>query len=125
MGEPIHAMTLEAAADLSALQYHLMRISAINKTNLATVATTSTLLGTLLNKPKSGEFASIGFFGESKVVAGGVITAGDLITTTTSGRAAVVASAQIAVGRALETSANDGEIIKVLFFPAVRWTGAA
>lgn len=127
MGEPLKTMTLEAAADLSAIQYHFVRLSAANKTNLASQAANSATLGVLLNKPKSGEFASIGYFGEGKITAGAAITAGDVLTTNGSGRAAVVTSGslQMACARALETAGADGDIIKAVFFPPVRWVGAA
>jgi hypothetical protein len=118
-------LTLEAAADLSGIQYHLVRLSAANKTNLASEAVNSSIVGVLVNKPKSGEFATIGYFGEGKVVAGGALTVGDVITTNGSGRAATVGSAKMAVGRVLEAAGADGDVVRCFFFPPVRWTGAA
>lgn len=124
MGESLRTMTLEAAADLSAIQYHFVRLSAANKTNLASEAAHSSLMGALINKPKSGEFATIGYGGEGKITAGGALTAGDILTTNGSGRAAVVTSGQMAAGRCLETAGADGDIVRVLFFPPVKWFGA-
>ena len=118
-------MTLEAAADLSGKQYHFVRLSAVNKCNQASEAVNSGLVGVQQNKPKANEFATVAFFGQSKVTAGGAITAGDILTTNSSGRAAVIASGQVAAGRALETAGADGDLISALLFPPVRWTGAA
>lgn len=114
-----------AAADLSGKQYHAVRGSAINTTNQASDATNSGVLGVLQNKPKSSENATIAFLGLSKFVVGGAITANDILTTNSSGRAAVVTSGQMAMGRAIETATTDGEEITALLFPPVRWTGAA
>lgn len=120
---------LEAAADLSAKQYHLVRLSAANKVNQASQAVNSGLLGVLQNKPKSGEFATVADDGLSKVVAGAAITAGDLLTTNSSGRAIVVTSLasgqEMVFGRALDTAGTDGDVITARLFPPIRWTGAA
>lgn len=116
---------VEAAADLSGKQYHFVRYSAANKVDQASLATDSALVGVLQNKPKAGEFATVAYAGLSKVVAGAAITAGDIITTNSSGRAATVASGQMAAGRALEAAGADGDIITALLFPPVRWSGAA
>lgn len=120
---------VQAAADLSTFQYHLVRYSAANAVNLAVLAVTSNLLGVLQNKPKSGEFATVAYGGISKVVAGAAITAGDLLTTSTSGRAIVVTSLasgqEMVFGRALTAAGADGDVIPALIFPPVRWTGAA
>jgi hypothetical protein len=116
---------MTAAADLSGKQYHFVRGSAAFATNQASDATASSVLGVLQNKPASGREATIAFMGGSKVVAGGAITANDIITTNSSGRAATVASGQMGLGRAFEAAAADGDIISCLLFPPVRWTGAA
>jgi hypothetical protein len=78
----------------------------------------------LQNKPKSGEPATVFDGGISKVVAGGAITAGDIITTNGSGRAAVVTSGQMAGGRALTAAGADGEFIDAKLFPPIKWFGA-
>ena len=92
---------------------------------LATVTTSSNILGVLQNKPKVGEAMEIAQEGLSKVVAGGALTANAIFTTNGSGRAAAVTSGDFAVGRILEASGSDGDVVTAqLFFP-VRWTGAA
>ena len=116
--------TLNAGADLSALQYHIMRISGVNACNVSSQATDSDMCGILLNKPASGEGASIQYSGRGRVVAGAAVTAGDHVTCNGSGRAATVTSGQMALGQALETSGADGQIIDVIQYYPVRWAGA-
>ena len=116
--------TLNAAADLSALQYHIMRVSAVNACNVSSQATDSDMCGVLQNKPQSGEGASIQYSGRGRVVAGGVITAGDHLSCNGSGRAATVTSGQMAFGQALETSGADGDNIDIIQYYPVRWAGA-
>lgn len=123
MSDPM-GITLEAAVDLSAKQYHFVRFSGANLTNQASEAVNSGLAGILLNKPQAGEFASIQYAGKTKITAGGAITANDIVTTNGSGRAATVASGQMAAGRALQTAGADGDVIPVLLFPPFRWSGA-
>src|SRR6266404_4217673 len=123
----VETFTLEAAADLSACQFHAVRLSAQNKCNVASDPAASSIVGILINKPKltpSPEFGTIAFFGKTRLVAGGAITAGTLLQCNSSGRAAAVASGNMAFGRALDTSTTDGDVISALIFPPVRWAGA-
>lgn len=90
--------------------------------NLATDPNSSTILGVMQNAPKSGHAMSIAYAGPSKVVAGGAVTAGAFITTNASGRATTIASGNMAIGRILETTANDGDIASALLFHPVRWS---
>lgn len=120
----LETLTLEAAADLSAFQYMAVRVSALNKCNVASDATASSVIGILQDKPASGRFATVGYLGLSKATAGGAVTAGDRITFNGSGRIATVASGQMCIGQSLETSTADGQIIGVLLQPTVRWAGA-
>ena len=117
--------TYQAAADLSARQFHLVRQSAANVCNQASDAQGSSIIGVLQNKPAAaGRFATVAMLGISKVVAGGSLTQGDIITTNGSGRAATVRSGDMAVGRALTAAGADGDIISALIFPPVKWFGA-
>jgi hypothetical protein len=118
-------ITLEANADLSNKQYHFLRYVATEKCDQASDAANSNLVGVLENKPQSGEFATVAVFGLTKLVAGGAVTAGAILTTNGSGRAAAVASGQVGVARAISAAGADGEVLTALLFPAVRWAGAA
>lgn len=125
--QALETLTLEAAADLSLHQYTVMRLSAANKCNVASLATDSSMMGVLINKPKSSEFATIAYFGKCKVIAGAAITAGAVLTINSSGRAITVTSGNLEMnfGSALETAAANGDVIGVLLKPPARWAGAA
>lgn len=110
---------------LGSQKYIFMIATAAGQANQATNATSSTLLGVLQNAPKVGEAATIAFKGLSKVVAGGAVSANAIITTNASGRAAAVASGQMAAGRLLEASGADGDVVTAQLFHPVRWSGAA
>lgn len=116
--------TAKAAADLSACQYHFVRLSAANAINIASLSTNSGLVGVLLNKPQANEAGAVAYLGTSRITAGASITAGALITNNSSARAVAVASGGMAAGRALEAAGADGDVIDVLLFPPVRWAGA-
>jgi len=120
----VETVTLKAAADLSGKQYHAVRMSAANACNQASLSTDSAIVGVLQNKPQSTEAATVGYMGISKITVGGVVTAGDVLTSNSSGRAATVASGQIAIGRALETSTQNGDVITAILQSPVRWAGA-
>lgn len=89
----------------------------------ATDPTSSTILGVMQNQPDRGKAVSIAYAGPTKVVAGGALTAGAIITTNASGRAAVVRSGDVAIGRVLETAGADGDVVSALLFHPVRWFG--
>lgn len=72
--------TLQAAEDLSSLQYHAIALDDGKLANNGEEAS-----GILLNKPKSGEHISLGYVGELKFRAGAAISKGDKLVVTTSG----------------------------------------
>ena len=121
---PQFTLAEEAAVDLSGKQYHFVRYSAANKVNQASEAVHSSMAGVLQNKPKSGDHAEFAILGRTKITAGGALTVNDMITTNGSGRAAKVASGQMAGGRVLEASGADGDVVSALLFPPTRWSGA-
>ena len=113
----LHTLTMKAGADLSALQYHIMRDIADGTTNIASEAISNQMLGVLQNKPAAtNRAATIGYEGISKVVAGGAVTRGLLITTNGSGRAANATSGDMVFGRALDPATTNGEVISALIF---------
>ncbi len=117
----LKTLTLEAAADLSVAQYHIMRVSAANKMNLGSAVADANVIGVLQTKPKSGEFGTVAYAGKTKVVAGASITAGAMIQTNTSGRAITVVSGSYYIGRALDAANADGDVITALLYsPALR-----
>jgi hypothetical protein len=118
----LYTISAQAGEDLRAKQYHIVRLSAADRVAQATNADSSTgIFGVLQNKPANLEAATVAVFGETKIVAGGAITAGVMITTTASGRATAATSGQMVIGRALVAAASDGDVIRALIHPPVRW----
>lgn len=105
-----------AGADLSAKQYHFVKLSAADTVTQAT-AVEAALYGVLENNPTSGRAAAVTVFGQTKITAGGSVTVNALITTNASGRATAAASGDFAMGRALEAATNDGDVISCMISP--------
>lgn len=108
-------ITLEAAADLSAAQYNVVKVDTNGKAALI-AATTDIPIGVLLNKPDAaGKAAQIQTSGLAEVRAGGACTAGTMLALdATVGR--VIDSAadeDTLVGMCMLTR-GDGDITKVL-----------
>lgn len=122
----VETLTLQAAADLRNNQYNVVRISGVQLCNVASDAAKSSVIGVLANKPNTNQFAEIAVFGKYKVVAGAAITAGDNISYNGSGRAITVVSGNnMVIGKALETSTADGQLISVWLTTPMQWAGAA
>lgn len=93
-------------------QYHIVQLDSSGNIEVAEGAT-DLIVGVLQNKPASGEAAIYRFLGTSKVVAGGVITLGDWVTAKSDGRGLTTTTdGNIVIGRALETTAADGDIFE-------------
>jgi hypothetical protein len=113
--------TFLAAADLSAKQYHLMRMSDGKTINQASNAAGLHNIGVLQNKPAAaGRAATLCLGGVSKVVAGAAITAPALLMSNGSGRAITATSGGTIVGLAKVDAAADGDVIAaVIFSPSI------
>lgn len=125
---PRQTLTLKANGDLSAKQWHIMRLSAagvVDQASNAAAGFNVGAIGVLENKPAAANrSATLVVGGVSKVVAGGAINTNVLLTTNGSGRAAAATSGQLVIGRALEAAAADGDVISYLAMPVVRLSGA-
>jgi hypothetical protein len=80
-----------ASADLSAKQYHFVKMSG-NNTVTVCAAITDVPIGVLQNNPASGGAAEVCLFGISKVVADGTLAAGNVIGTSADGQADAIAA---------------------------------
>lgn len=108
-----NATTVVAGADLSGADKPFKAL-AVGGT---IAATNAAAIGLLLNKPKSGEHATVAYEGELKAWAGAGISAGALLTVTTSGWMITTpgsGGASLVCGRALE-AANSGDLFRGLF----------
>ena len=103
-----------ASADLSAKQYHFVKMSG-NNTVTVCAAITDVPIGVLQNNPASGGAAEVCLFGISKVVADGTLAAGNVIGTSLDGQAdAITAGSDTTVytmGIAL-AAASAGETVE-------------
>lgn len=106
----IKGITLIAGADLSAKQYHFVKVSA-PKTVVAS-GDGETSIGVLQDKPKDTEACVVGVSGVTRIVAGGAITAGADVQSDANGRA-ITKAAGIKRGVALETVTTAGEQLSI------------
>ena len=105
--------TLVAGEDMSTKKYYIVQLAATGLIEVAEGAT-DLIVGVLQNKPLAGEGALFRYGGSSKVVAAGVVAIGDFVTTDSAGKAvATTTDGNVVIGRALEASATDGDIIEV------------
>ena len=119
---PLLDLAYAANADLSALQYHIVKIVSANTCG-TTSATTDTPVGVLQNKPASGQGASVRIFGVTKCVAGAAVGAGSLVVTTAAARGSTVTSGvttSYALGLSTDAAAADGEVFSLLLLHAGR-----
>lgn len=77
---------LTAAADLSAKQYHFVKLASATTVNVCT-AVTDVPIGVLQNTPASGGAAEICLFGISKIVADATLAAGNVIGSSADSQA--------------------------------------
>lgn len=124
-------ISLVAAADLSADQFCFVAVNSSGEAALAGAGAAA--LGVLQGAPTAGEAAQIRVMGVSKVVAGGTITAGNLISSNASGQAVAYTALAVTttitngtpdtaantyagsqvLGIALDSAGASGEIITV------------
>lgn len=93
-------------------QYHFVKVTGVHQVGIADAD--DVVIGVLQNKPQNtGNAATVGIRGVSKVVADAAITAGANIKCSADGQAAT-AGAGPTVGVALTSAANAGELVSVL-----------
>lgn len=106
--------TYPANTDLSASQFCFVNLNTSGK--LVLPASGGPAIGVLQNKPNAaGVGGNVMVDGVTKLVAGGTVAAGALITTDTAGNAITATTGLQILGRSQETaSASVGQIISVL-----------
>ena len=77
-------ITLVAAADLSAKQFHFVKLSGNSGMDICS-AVTDMPVGILQDKPASGKAGAVRLLGVSKVEAGGALVAGNPVGTDANG----------------------------------------
>lgn len=119
---PGFSFTLVSAADLRTDQFHFVNIDATGKAALAAAGTR--VAGVIQNKPNAGHSTTLVVSGVSKVVAGGVVTAGDDVSSDSTGRAVTTVGTAQRAGIALTSAGAAGVLISVLLMSAIT-VGAA
>jgi hypothetical protein len=101
-----------SASPNSGKQYHFVKVTGVGQVGIA--AATGAVHGVLQNKPQNtGNAATVGIRGVSKVVSDVALNAGDPIQVSADGQAAKTGTGPV-VGVALSTTANPGELVSVL-----------
>lgn len=95
-------------------QYHFVVVSGVHTVGLADA--NDHVVGVLQNKPQiTGQAATVGIRGPSKVVSDAGITAGTVVYSSADGQATATSNGGgNACGVALSTTTNAGEILTVL-----------
>jgi hypothetical protein len=79
---------------------------------------TDAIIGVAQNTVAIGETVTVRFAGTSKVIASTTVSAGALLTATTLGKVVTTTTDhKVVVGRALEASLADGNLIEILLTP--------
>lgn len=121
---PLFDVAFKANADLSSLQYHIVKLDTANDVRIGTCsATTDTPVGILQNKPGSLQAAQVRVFGISKVVASAAMGPGSMVATAANAKAANIATGiagTYSLGLSLDTVANAGEVASILLTHAGR-----
>lgn len=108
--QPFKVGSVPAGADLSAKQYHFVKLAA-GPTIAVVNGTTNRVLGVLANRPLSGDPCEVVVQGVVEVVADGTIAVNDVIYPSADGQA--MASGTVAVGIAL-TAGAAGDLVTVV-----------
>jgi len=111
-------ISLPANGDLSAAQYYIMKVNSSG--NVAACGDGQLGDGVLQDDPAAaGRPANVMVgIGVTKGVVGGAITAGNSVSSDSSGRFVASASGDYILGKALETCTTAGQTISILWQPA-------
>ena len=100
--------TFIAGADLSAKQFTFVKMNTTDRT-VVSAGNADAADGILINKPTSGQAATVVVFGRERVLCGtGGLTAGALVGVDANGAGVVAATNDIVVGRVVDAGAAAG-----------------
>lgn len=108
-------VSLVANADLSAKQYHLVKLA--NASGVAQVAICGDgedAAGVLQDNPTSGKVGAVAVAGITQVKCGAALTAGARFASDANGKAVPVATGDTSLGFVLESATADGDIVPAL-----------
>ena len=101
--ESLQPKTFDAHADLSSSQYRIVKMTA-DRTVGTAGGSTDDIIGVLQGTPESGDSANVATGGITKVLAASSVSAGDLVTADSNGKATPV----VAV-----SDVSDGDLSKM------------
>ena len=120
-GNQILIPGLLAGEDLSAKQWHCVRLASTANEVLDAYTTTHRTIGILQNDPADGEPAMVCALGISRAIAGtALISTGEMLGANSSGvfdTSGGTAGADYFVGRALEAANATGDFITIVVSP--------
>jgi len=97
--------TFIAGADLSGAQFTFVKMNTTDRTVVA-AGNADAADGILINKPTSGQAATVVVFGRERILCGaGGLTAGALVGVDANGAGVVAATNDIVVGRVVDAGA--------------------
>lgn len=108
---PVHQLTLVAAADLSAKQYYFVKVDTAGKA--AVCGAGEKAIGVVQNAPTAGVASTVMVLGVTQVVASAAIAYGANVASTATGTAVTAAGTAAVLGVALENATAAGDIIAV------------
>lgn len=101
-----------SAADLTTKQYFIVKIDSAGKVALA--GDGEAAIGTLQNKPNTGEEALVQIVGQALVVGSASLTVGAVIASDANGKAAAIGASEYGIGVVTEDPGADTQIGSVL-----------
>lgn len=111
-------LSFVAGEDLRTKRFYFVKLHT-DGTVLCCTADTDNPMGILQNTPNTGEMATVMVDGVSKVVGGVNLALGDLVGTTSAGKAAAYAhgtdTTKYIVGRVLLDNSADGGVATIAF----------
>lgn len=111
--DPGKMITREASADLSASQYCFVDLDANGR--VAVNGDGAQAIGVLQNDPAAlGRAAAVMINGITKIKVAGTLTAGDDVSSDSSGRATTPVTGDRILGRVLESSTGANQIVPML-----------
>ncbi len=113
VAQPGLIITREASADLSARQYHAVKIIAGGRTTFTDILG-EYALGILQNRPRVGEAAAVCVAGTTFASADAAIAEGAEIAVQNNGRIRTATIGNYVLGRALEPALATGNIIEII-----------
>jgi len=105
---PNLCITLEAASDLSAKQYYLVKVDANGKVDLG--GDNGNVIGVLQNKPTAGQAATVCIGGVSKFVGSAAMAPDTIVASNAAGKGKAAAALGPTLGVVLINPGADGQI---------------